>query len=391
MKPFVLVVDDSLTVRMDLRQVLGNANFAVTACGTLTTARQVLHTRGCDLAIVDLLLPDGNGADLLREMRADPELRHIPVILISSMAQQAPPEDVAIDPELGADGYIGKPFDPQRVVRLAEEVCTANLGGKRFLLVDDSPTFSYALASILRQQGNTVLCVDTGEQALELLDSEPFDCVILDMVMPGIGGIETCRRLRQLRTGKDLPVVMLTANENTSGRSQGVAVGADEFLLKSHRVEKMIQQIRSLLRRKQKSRTSSPSLTPIAGPGVAPSPAANLPELILTATGLTKSVARMVLTRACRSIGLDPAQVTASVLPRLISSLRDNLALFLSPQQLSERLDAIRALGEQPGPRSAPPPSTGPGPRSAPPSSTVSGVRSAPSPSAISATRAGSR
>ena len=233
MKPFVLVVDDSLTVRMDLRQVLGNANFAVTACGTLTTARQVLHTRGCDLAIVDLLLPDGNGADLLREMRADPELRHIPVILISSMAQQAPPEDVSIDPELGADGYIGKPFDPQRIVRLAEEVCTANLGGKRFLLVDDSPTFSYALASILRQQGNTVLCVDTGEQALELLDSEPFDCVILDMVMPGIGGIETCRRLRQLRTGKDLPVVMLTANENTSGRSQGVAVGADNSLIGS--------------------------------------------------------------------------------------------------------------------------------------------------------------
>jgi DNA-binding response OmpR family regulator len=365
--------------------VLGNANFAVTACGTLTTARQVLHTRGCDLAIPDLLLPDGNGADLLREMRADPELRHIPVILISSMAQQAPPEDVPIDPELGADGYVSKPFDPQRIVRLAEEVCTANLGGKRFLLVDDSPTFSYALASILRQQGNTVLCVDTGEQALELLESEPFDCVILDMVMPGIGGIETCRRLRQLRTGKDLPVVMLTANENTSGRSQGVAVGADEFLLKSHRVEKMIQQIRSLLRRKQKSRISSPALTPIPGQGI------NLPEQILAATGLTKSVARMVLTRACRSLGLDPSQITAAALPRLISSLRDNLAMFLSPQQLSERLAAIRALGEHPGPRSAPPPSAASGPRSAPPPSTVSGARSVPPPGAASASRTGSR
>ena len=117
----------------------------------------------------------------------------------------------------------------------------------------------------------------------------------------------------------------------------------------------------------------------LAGQGSAPSQAANLPEQILTATGLTKSVARMVLTRACRSIGLDPTQVTGSVLPRLISSLRDNLAMFLSPQQLSERLDAIRALGEPPGPRSSPPPST------------VSGARGAPSPSAVPATRAGSR
>lgn len=339
MKPFVLVVDDSLTVRMDLRQVLGNANFAVTACGTLTTARQVLHTRGCDLAILDLMLPDGNGADLLREMRADPELRHIPVIVISSMAPQGPaPDDVPVDPEFGADGYLGKPFDPQRMVRLAEEVCSANLGGKRFLLVDDSPTFSFALASILRQQGNTVLCVDTGEQALELLESEQFDCVILDMVMPGIGGLETCRRLRQMRSCKDLPVVMLTANENTSGRSQGVAVGADEFLLKSHRFERLVAQIRSLLRRKQKTgRDSSPRV-----------PAASMHEQVLALIGMTQSVARMVLTRACRAVGVDPTAVTVMALPRLMPALRDNLGMFLAPQQLAQRLEAIRALAERP-------------------------------------------
>lgn len=250
MKPFVLVVDDSLTVRMDLRHALSSKNFAVTACGTLTTARQVLKSRGCDLAVLDVLLPDGSGTDLLREMKSDPELRHIPVIIVSLAADEEKAE--------GAEACFGKPYDPARIVRLAEELCTANLGGRRFLIVDDSPTFTHALGDHLQKQGNEVVAVATGEEALALLQEESFDCVILDMVMPGIGGIETCRRLRQLGHA-DLPVVMLTANENVSGRSQGVAMGADEFLLKSSRVDRMSAKIHALLRRRQTPRARAAS------------------------------------------------------------------------------------------------------------------------------------
>lgn len=346
MKPFVLVVDDSLTVRLDLRQALGNANFAVTACGTLTTARQVLRSRGCDLAILDIMLPDGNGTDLLREIKEDPELCHIPVIVISggvvttAEAGESAPRGASSTPlsAQAADGYLSKPFDPRSIVRLAEDLCTANLGGKRFLLVDDSPTFVHALGSLLRQQGNEVVCAQTGEEALQRLQQEHFDCVILDMVMPGIGGLETCRRVRQITGLAELPVVMLTANENTSGRSQGVAIGADEFLLKSHRFERLVAQIRSLLRRKQKTgRDSSPRV-----------PAASMHEQVLALIGMTQSVARMVLTRACRAVGVDPTAVTVMALPRLMPALRDNLGMFLAPQQLAQRLEAIRALAERP-------------------------------------------
>lgn len=253
MKPFVLVVDDSLTVRMDLRHALSSKNFAVTACGTLTTARQVLKSRGCDLAVLDLMLPDGSGTDLLREMKSDPELRHIPVIVVSLAAAEEGTEGAE-----GAEACFGKPYDAARIVRLAEELCTANLGGRRFLIVDDSPTFTHALGDYLQKQGNEVAAAATGEEALALLQKERFDCVILDMVMPGIGGLETCRRLRQLGHA-DLPVVMLTANENVSGRSQGVAMGADEFLLKSSRVDMMSAKIHALLRRRQQPRARAAS------------------------------------------------------------------------------------------------------------------------------------
>ena len=341
MKSFVLIVDDSLTVRMELRKHFAAANFAVTACGTVATARQLLKSQSYDLAVLDHLLPDGSGADLMAELRNDPELCHTPVILLSS-AVEAPPSG---RPSSQPAGFVGKPYDPARLISLAQSLCKSSIGGKRFLLVDDSPTFLEGLAGQLRQEGNTVLIAMTGEAGLATLQREQVDCVIIDMIMPGIGGIETCKRLRTMDKQSDLPVVMLTASENTSGRSQGMAIGADQFLLKSHRFDLLCAQIRGLLRRKQRaSRTGSEPPVPASPPVV-------LTEQILTLLGLRKSMAKMVLTRACRSVELEPEAVTAADLGRLLPKLCDHLKTFLSAEQLAERVAGLQALAE-PGPLS---------------------------------------
>lgn len=229
---------------MDLRELLSRAHFAVAACGSLASARQVLRTRSCDLAVVDLFLPDGSGAELLDEIKGDRELSHIPVILISASSQIDEVRD-------RAQGCLGKPYDRVHLIRLAERLCMASMRGKRFLIVDDSPTFTYALADQLAQYGSVILTANSGEQALEILQRESVDCAIIDMVMPGIGGLETCRRLRARPDLPHLLVLMLTAGQNTSGRSQGISVGADQFLLKSHRMDQLCAQIQDLLRRKQ--------------------------------------------------------------------------------------------------------------------------------------------
>ena len=340
MKSFVLIVDDSLTVRMELRKHFAAANFAVTACGTVATARQLLKSQSYDLAVLDQFLPDGSGADLMAELRSDPELCHTPVILLSSTVDAPPEVRSASQPA----GFVGKPYDPARLVTLAQSLCKSSTGGKRFLLVDDSPTFLEGLAGQLRQDGNTVLIAMTGEDALAILQREPVDCVIIDMIMPGIGGIETCKRLRTMDKRSDLPVVMLTASENTSGRSQGMAIGADQFLLKSHRFDLLCAQIRGLLRKKQRE-TRSGSEPPVSD---AP-PKVVLTEQILASLGLSKSMAKMVLTRACRSLELEPAAVTAADLGRLLPKLCDHLKTFLSPEQLAVRVAALQALA-QPGP-----------------------------------------
>jgi DNA-binding response OmpR family regulator len=247
MKPFVLVVDDSLSVRMDLRQAFVKANFAVMACGTLLTARQVLKNRSCDLAVLDLLLPDGNGSELLREIKADPEMTHIPVIILSSLAGSSPETRGGHG---GADQYVCKPYDRSELVRLAESLCRANMQGKRFLIVDDSPTFANALSAQLMEYGNEVLLAASGEAALELLAHEVVDCVIIDMIMPGMSGQDTCRRIRQLPNRNEPAIVMMTASKNPSDRSQRGTVGADAFLAKSERFDRLCAQLHALLRKK---------------------------------------------------------------------------------------------------------------------------------------------
>ena len=342
MKPFVLIVDDSLTVRMDLRRHFTTANFAVMACGTLSSARTQLRSQSYDLAILDVTLPDGSGAALLSEIKNDPELCHIPVILLSASVL---PETEGRPSYPRAEAFVVKPFEPAQLLKLADELCKSSMGGKRFLLVDDSPTFLNALAGQLRQEGNTVLQAATGEEALATLQHEQVGCVVIDMVMPGIGGIETCRRLRTQTPKFELPVIMLTASENTSGRSQGLAIGADQFLIKSHRFDLLCAQIRGLLRKKNREQRSAAELP--AAAAQEPSPASgSLHDKLLSSLGISRTMAQLVLTRACRSLELAPESITPADLSRLLPKLCDFLKMFLTPEQIAERVTVLQAVAQ---------------------------------------------
>jgi two-component system response regulator MprA len=116
------------------------------------------------------------------------------------------------------------------------------------LVVDDEPAVREALRRALELEGYEVeLAVDGGE-ALGLLEdgSEP-DAVLLDVLMPGVDGLEVCRRLR--RSGSRLPVLMLTARAEVSDRVSGLDAGADDYLVKPFALEELLARVRALLRR----------------------------------------------------------------------------------------------------------------------------------------------
>ncbi len=120
MKARVLIVDDSATVRADLRGVLSAAGFATTLCENLTAARKTLHDgHDFDLVVLDMLLPDGEGVELLSELRHGPRTAQLPVMMLST--ESAVTQRLR-GLERGANDYVGKPYDPAYVVRRACEL-----------------------------------------------------------------------------------------------------------------------------------------------------------------------------------------------------------------------------------------------------------------------------
>ncbi|MEW6487751.1 MAG: response regulator, partial [Thermodesulfobacteriota bacterium] len=100
----------------------------------------------------------------------------------------------------------------------------------KILVVEDEPHIARGLAFNLEQEGYRVLVAASGEEALRLLPEHPFSLVVLDLMLPGLGGLEVCRRIRAL--DPRLPVLMLTALSSEADRVEGLRHGADDYLTK---------------------------------------------------------------------------------------------------------------------------------------------------------------
>ncbi|MGI8776454.1 MAG: response regulator transcription factor [Acidimicrobiales bacterium] len=117
----------------------------------------------------------------------------------------------------------------------------------RILVVDDEPALQASLGRILRQAGYDVDAAVDGRQALAAMGESAPDAVVLDVMMPGLDGLEVTRRLRGM--GDRTPVLLLTARQEVSDRVAGLDAGADDYLTKPFAVEELLARLRALLRR----------------------------------------------------------------------------------------------------------------------------------------------
>lgn len=118
----------------------------------------------------------------------------------------------------------------------------------RILVVDDDPQIVSVLKRGLSFEGYTVDTAENGEQALAIALQVPPDLVVLDVMMPGLDGIEVTKRLRQ---GTDVPVLLLTAKATVPDRVSGLDAGADDYLVKPFSLDELLARVRALLRRRQ--------------------------------------------------------------------------------------------------------------------------------------------
>jgi two-component system NtrC family sensor kinase len=376
----ILIVDDSSTVRADLGDALEGAGFRVIPCATLADARTALRTQSIALAILDLTLPDGDGLELLEQVRRDHVLAGLPVLLLSSWAEifervrdlrvdyddcvgkpydiehvvarvrhwvgSPPPRDLVLvidgnadtreallaalgraglasvgadrgdeglrlastsrptaivvaaampdmdgpsvirrlrlEPELrstpcllvttdrakeaevraleaGADGTVQQHDLEMTVARIrallrsARAAAPANraLAPKRVLTVDDDPDYLDLLGERLRKRGYEVLPASSGEEALAVLSAQPVDCILLDRSMAGIGGVATCKQIKNTPAIRDTPLIFLTATEQRDAVIEGLGAGADDFVSKASGFDVLSARVQAQLRRRQ--------------------------------------------------------------------------------------------------------------------------------------------
>jgi two-component system KDP operon response regulator KdpE len=114
------------------------------------------------------------------------------------------------------------------------------------LIVDDNPQIRRALRTILISQGFVVMDARTGEEALDLIRKEHVELILLDVNLPGMSGIETCKEIR--RAG-DIPVIMLTVRSSERDKVQAFDAGADDYIVKPFGAEELTARVRATLRR----------------------------------------------------------------------------------------------------------------------------------------------
>jgi DNA-binding response OmpR family regulator len=348
----VLIADDSLTVRSNLRDAFKDAGFDPTICESFSTARRSLREKPYALFVFDLKFSDGHGLALVGDVRASSEIAARPVIVISGDSD-LPHRIRGI--RAGANEFIGKPYAEEYVVRRAVELTSlrprpakarTSAVPSRVLVVDDSATYGNALAEELRRDRHDVVLAASGVEALEFLALQPAECIILDVFMPEMSGVDVYRRLRSEPAWADIPVLMLTGRKDSVVKEEASQAGVDDFAVKSHDLGRLRLRVQELLERPPPSSRLRHRSDPKSPRGAAPAVLAEgeLAARVVAVSGLSELLARSSIERACQRAGVDPKTMTAADLRRALPHIQRILSLFLSVADAEERMAAIEAL-----------------------------------------------
>jgi two-component system NtrC family sensor kinase len=256
----ILLIDDSVRFRSVLKSALEEDGYRVSVASSGEEGLRLAARERPTAIIVDGVLPGMDGSAVIRHVRLDAALRRVVCLLLTDSSDMHA-ELRALDS--GADAFVSKREDAavilaklRAVLRMASDTNADDetrslLSPSRILAADDSPTYRDALGTALRAEGYDVIQVASGEQALEILSIQTVDCVLLDLVMPGIGGTETCRRIKNSPVARDIPVIVLTSLEDRTAMLETLGTGADDYIQKSAELDVLKARVRAQLRRRQ--------------------------------------------------------------------------------------------------------------------------------------------
>jgi CheY-like chemotaxis protein len=221
----VLCIDDDPDVIEILTRYLVPEGYSVLGANSGDEGIRIALEQHPSLITLDIMMPRKDGWQVLRELKANPELQDIPVI-IHSIIDNKP---LAIS--LGAIDVVAKPAEPKRLLALVQRA--ANSRESFVLVVDDNEDFTLAVRRLLEADGFKVEVANSGLQALGILEKSVPSIIFLDLVMPQMDGYDVIQRLQRNESWKNIPLVVLSGEELTSEEWEKLNSYAKEYLKKT--------------------------------------------------------------------------------------------------------------------------------------------------------------
>ncbi len=204
----LLIVEDDPHFARVLRDLSHDMGFKVLIAARGTEALSLAREFSPTAVSLDVSLPDMVGWTVLHHLKQDPATRHIPVQMLTL------DEDRRHGLALGAFAFVTKPTTPDGLAAALSRIKDySNRRPKRLLVVEDNPAEQLSIRELLGHDDIDVSVAATGIEALEVLDKEPVDCVVLDLRLPDLSGFEVLERIRDTPALSELPVIVFTGKE----------------------------------------------------------------------------------------------------------------------------------------------------------------------------------
>jgi DNA-binding NtrC family response regulator len=258
-QPRVLLVDDEPTFLASAAKALQRRGIRVTTAESGEAARSAFEASAFDVVVLDVTMPDADGHQLFYELRQ--RSTATPFIVLTGHGDAQRSFEMSLD---GLFAYVTKPCEVEvlagliyRAAGMEQPVIKSDRNrspGYRVLLVDDEEAFLAAMRKVLARRGFDVLTATSGEEGLALLKAHDIDVAIVDLKMPGLGGLEVLSRIKREKPAVE--VILLTGHGDIASAIQGMPQGAFDYLLKPYEPDELALRIEVAAARKRESAAS---------------------------------------------------------------------------------------------------------------------------------------
>ena len=266
-KQKILIIDSDAYFSNSVKLHLTNEGFDVMVVHSKEDGLKEMRAKKPALVLFDLTLPVASGLSMLKEKNKDKTIAKIPVVMISELNDPATIDEAL---GLGIDDYLIKSnLDQHELIekiRLQLEVPgtqenfdgekeegKGTLSGNKILWVEDDIYLTDIISRKLALQGCTFIHAKTGEEALQIVEKEMPDIMMLDILLPGIDGFQILEKMKKDEKLKHIPVVLTSNLGQKSDIEKGESLGADKFLVKATvTLDEIIEEMKRILTRTKK-------------------------------------------------------------------------------------------------------------------------------------------